>query len=108
MWVAYIQLGICHMGRKRKADNNELDFDNVASGSHPYAGADYMDASGPVQGSRARKKKATEPEEKRLARFRATCPKNIQERIARVRSQRFVSRLLCIVSPFDIGSSAST
>ena len=89
------------MGRKRKADDSELISADVASGSYADAGIGLMDASEPVKGSRARKKKATEPEEKRLARFRATCPKTIQERIARVRSQRFVTCLLCIVSPFD-------
>jgi hypothetical protein len=101
MWDVVSNLEFATMGRKRKADDSEIASANVTSGSYAYAGVGPMDASGPVEGSRARKKKATEPEEKRFARFRATCPKNIQERIARVRSQRFVSCLLCIVSPFD-------
>ncbi|KIJ23990.1 hypothetical protein M422DRAFT_39338 [Sphaerobolus stellatus SS14] len=45
------------------------------------------DADGPAAASSKRAKK--EPEEKRLARFKASCPKNISERVDRVMTQRF-------------------
>ena len=70
------------MARKRKASVLEVNADLVGGSS---AGA----SSAPTT-KRARKIATTTTiPEKRAARVKTTCPKNIQERVARVMSQRY-------------------
>jgi hypothetical protein len=79
------------MGHKRKAAVLEDD--------HALVGRSNMGTSSAPTLKRARKVAAskvnTEPTpEKRAARIKTTCPKNIQERVARVMSQRYNRSLI--------------
>lgn len=69
------------MGRKRKA--GALEDDSALMG-----GSSASASSAPAS-KRARKVAQRAIPEKRAARIRTTCPKNIQERVARVMSQRY-------------------
>ncbi|KAG8832140.1 hypothetical protein FRC17_001930 [Serendipita sp. 399] len=83
--------------RKRKATAYEA-YEDSGSTTQPYdnhytPSGTKASASGTAQSKRSKKtgKETGEnvTEEKRLARFRTHCPKTIQERVDRVRSQRF-------------------
>jgi hypothetical protein len=93
------------MGRKRKAEESD-DHGYIPSAADAYVNTEDAGASSSqevAKPKRKQKKKDKEPaEEKRLARFKAACPKSIQERVDRVRSQRFVLGL-CLIPRWVIG-----
>jgi hypothetical protein len=78
----------CNMGHKRKAAVLDDDPGRVGGSSGTASSAPTYKRARKVAPKGVTATKKAIPE-KRAARIKTTCPKNIQERVARVMSQRY-------------------
>lgn len=81
------------MGRKRKAGVLEDDSALVGGSNASLTSAPTLKRARKVVSGLTTETKTAAPE-KRAARIRTTCPQNIQERVARVMSQRYSRSLI--------------
>lgn len=79
--------------RTQKGENTELQHEvpiTMLEENNVEEDAEEAVNNAPSKSKKGKAKENTEPDEKRLARFKKQCPKSIQERVERVKSQRFV------------------